>query len=225
MKTQESDQFKAALERLIAGTETDADRTSLGQALQSGRIDIVTGDRAVAVGGDANGAVITTGDGNVVLSFKEVDAAALREILAAISPRVSAQMLDLEIGHRLAPLPILLADIFTYTQLHTAKGAVVGKTEVHPHVGKLGEFEPLFAEFQDKSLFSLIWDLQQSLPDQEKQMLAKPLASAKRLPHFFDKLVMLAPVGEEDSKWQMDRNFVAQYQEVLDGFATDRWKS
>jgi hypothetical protein len=225
MKTQESSQIKAALERLIAGTATEADRDSLQQALQAGTIAVVTGERAVAVGGDATGAVITTGDGNVVLSFKEVDAAAIREILTSISSGVSPQMLDLEISHRLGPLPILMADIFTYTQLHTAKGSVLGKAEFHPRVGKLGEFEPLFSEFQGRSLFSLIWELQQLVPDQEKETLTNPLESARKLPNFFDQLILLVPVGEDDSKWQMDRGFLVQYKEVLKGFDTGRWRA
>jgi hypothetical protein len=135
------------------------------------------------------------------------------------------QMLDLEISHRLAPLPTLLADVFTYTQLHTAKGAMLGRSEYHPKVGKLGEFEPLFAEFQNKSLFQLIWELRQTVPEPERTALKQPLEAARRLPHFFDKLVLLVPVGAEDSKWQMDRQFIAPYKDVLKGFDIGRWNT
>jgi len=132
-------------------------------------------------------------------------------------------MLDLEIGHRIAPLRLLLGEVFTFTQLHTAKGAVNGKAEHHPTVGKLGEFEPLFPEFQDKNLFVLIWELRKIISDREKETLAKAIESARRLPSFFDKLVMVAPVGEDDSKWRMDPKFLDQYREVLKGFEIDQW--
>src|SRR5262249_39148237 len=113
---------------------------------------------------------------------------------------VQEQKFNQEIDHRLKLLPMLLEDVFTYTQLHTVKGAVHGEAEYHPRVGKLGEFEPLFPEFLGRSLFSLIWDLQQLLPDQEKERLQPALESAEGLPSFFNRLVLLVPVGNEDSK-------------------------
>src|SRR5262249_19679117 len=135
------------------------------------------------------------------------------------------QMLDLEISHRITSLPILLEDSFTYTQLHTAKGSVHGKAEQHPSVGKLGEFDPLFSEFQGRSLFSLIWELRQIVAEKEKKVIGSVMESAKRLPYFFDKLILLAPVGEDDSKWQMDPKFLTQYTNVLQGFDIGRWNT
>jgi hypothetical protein len=135
------------------------------------------------------------------------------------------QMLDLEISHRITSLPILLEDSFTFTQLHTAKGSIHGKAEQHPSVGKLGEFDPLFSEFKGRSLFSLLWELRQIVAEEEKEVIGSVLESAKRLPYFFDKLILLAPVGEDDSKWQMDPKFLTQYINVLQSFDIGRWSA
>lgn len=70
--------------------------------------------------------------------------------------RETIRRLDIEIAHRLQQLPVLSRGVITYTQMHTAKGAVFGKAENHPQVGKLGEFEPIFPEFLGRTLFFLI---------------------------------------------------------------------
>ena len=46
------DELKAALERLIAGTATEADRDTVRTGLSTGVV--VTGENAVAIGGDAS---------------------------------------------------------------------------------------------------------------------------------------------------------------------------
>ena len=133
------------------------------------------------------------------------------------------QMLDREINHRIAALPVLLQAIFTFTQLHTAKGAVYGKAEHHPRLGKLGNFDPLFSEFQDQTLFALLWELRTSVSDQEQEKLDRALQAAEQLPVFFTKLTMVQPVGQEDSKWQINRESMQEYAEVLKRFDIGRW--
>jgi hypothetical protein len=135
------------------------------------------------------------------------------------------QRLNQEINHRVAVLPMLLQDVFTFTQLHTVKGAAHGKAEEHPRLGKLGEFEPLFPEFLGVTLFALIWELQQARPVHEKPGLESALKSARDLPAMFTRLVLIAPVGKEDSKWKMDANYVQGYQKILDGFAGGPWNT
>ena len=76
--------LKAALERLLAGTASEADRNALRTALTTGML--VTGERAVAISGNASDVIITTGDQNFVLSFKGADAATVREALSSIAP-------------------------------------------------------------------------------------------------------------------------------------------
>ncbi len=135
------------------------------------------------------------------------------------------QKLQQEISHRVAVLPLLLGDVFTFTQLHTVKGAVHGKSEQHPHFGKLGEFESLFPEFSGISLFGLMWELQRSLPGPEQPRLEPALQSARELPTIFNHLVLLVPVGNEDSKWQLNREVVPTYRHLLDSFANLPWNA
>lgn len=80
----------AALERLIAGTASDADRKAVSIALTTGVL--VTGDRAAAIGGNASDVIITSGDGNTFFSFSGSDAAALREALSSTTPPRLHQM-------------------------------------------------------------------------------------------------------------------------------------
>jgi hypothetical protein len=70
-------ELKAALQRLIDGNAGEADRDAVRTALNTGVL--VTGERAVAIGGNASDAIIITGDHNIVFS----DAAA---VLKAIAP-------------------------------------------------------------------------------------------------------------------------------------------
>ncbi len=62
-----SSDLHQALQRLKDGTLTPADEQTLLRALKERRITIATGERAVALGGSADGAVIVTGDNNIVL--------------------------------------------------------------------------------------------------------------------------------------------------------------
>jgi len=52
-------ELKAALQRLIDGNANDADRDAVRMALNTGVL--VTGERAVAIGGNASDVIITTG--------------------------------------------------------------------------------------------------------------------------------------------------------------------
>ena len=73
----EFNELKRVLDRIAAGTYTDADIATLRQALQTGRITLATGDRAVALGGDAHDLVVITGDNNIVYIIKGPDAVAI----------------------------------------------------------------------------------------------------------------------------------------------------
>jgi len=61
-------ELKAALQRLIDGNAGEADRDAVRTALNTAVL--VTGGRALAIGGDASDVIITTGDQNIVFSFK-----------------------------------------------------------------------------------------------------------------------------------------------------------
>ena len=88
--------LKGAIERLVGNTASTEDRNQVQAALNADILSIATGERAVAVGGDANGAVIMTGDGNVVLRIEVSAAAAInREIQVGmncgVGPRARCQ--------------------------------------------------------------------------------------------------------------------------------------
>src|SRR5215208_2036976 len=77
-------ELKAALQRLIDGNANDAERDAVRTALNTGVL--VTGERAVAIGGNASDVIITTGDQNIVFSFQGADAAAVLTALSSIAP-------------------------------------------------------------------------------------------------------------------------------------------
>ncbi len=62
-----SSNLHQALQRLKDGALTPADEQIILHALKEGLITIATGERAVALGGSADGSVIVTGDNNIVL--------------------------------------------------------------------------------------------------------------------------------------------------------------
>ncbi|MDW8234099.1 MAG: NACHT domain-containing protein [Roseiflexaceae bacterium] len=70
---------RAALQRIRDGSRDPADLDALRRALAAGQVQIVSGDRAVAVGASVNDAVIVTGDGNVITIIK----GAASDLLAA----------------------------------------------------------------------------------------------------------------------------------------------
>ena len=76
-------QLKAALQRLIDGNASEADREAVRAAID--KDVLVTGERAVAIGGAASDVIIITGDQNIVFS----EAAA---VLAAVSSIVPTRL-------------------------------------------------------------------------------------------------------------------------------------
>ena len=77
-------ELKAALHRLIDGNAGEADRDAVRTALNAGVL--VTGERAVAIGGDASDVIVTTGDQNIVFSFKGADAGTVMTAIRSIAP-------------------------------------------------------------------------------------------------------------------------------------------
>ncbi|MSP12240.1 MAG: ATP-binding protein, partial [Chloroflexi bacterium] len=69
MTTPDLDDLKSILDRIASGQHTDADIAALVRAVSQGQLPAVTlatGERAVALGGDATGAIIISGDNNTV---------------------------------------------------------------------------------------------------------------------------------------------------------------
>ncbi|WP_245565556.1 NB-ARC domain-containing protein, partial [Thalassobaculum salexigens] len=88
-----TDPIQAALDRLLSGRAEVTDQAVLREAIASGTLIVARGDRSVALGGDATGAVFVTGDGNVVM---HLDASGLGVIDA---------LLMAQHGNRLHQLP------------------------------------------------------------------------------------------------------------------------
>ncbi len=82
------DELKAALERVLQGQASREDRNLLREAVQRGAISLATGERALAVGGDAGGATIVTGDGNVLLQIQAEDTSARSILSTLLLPRL-----------------------------------------------------------------------------------------------------------------------------------------
>ena len=77
-------ELKAALERVIDGIASETDVSELRIALRTGVV--VTGERAVAIGGNASDVIIVTGDQNIIVSLRGADAAAVLAALNSIAP-------------------------------------------------------------------------------------------------------------------------------------------
>jgi len=71
------------IERFTSGVYTPADLDLLREALRTGQIAIVTGERAVSLGGSADGAVIVTGDHNRIVILQGNAATVARELIAS----------------------------------------------------------------------------------------------------------------------------------------------
>ncbi len=69
------------IERFTSGVYTPADLDLLREALRTGQIAIVTGERAVSLGGSADGAVIVTGDHNRIIILQGNAATVARELI------------------------------------------------------------------------------------------------------------------------------------------------
>ncbi|RME09676.1 MAG: hypothetical protein D6802_11425, partial [Ardenticatenia bacterium] len=75
--------LRQVLERLQSGTLSSDDLNALREALRTGHLRIVTGERAVAIGGSTDGAVIVTGDNNIIVRLDAHRRAHLERLLAA----------------------------------------------------------------------------------------------------------------------------------------------
>ncbi len=69
------------IERFTSGVYTPADLDLLREALRTGQIAIATGERAVSLGGSADGAVIVTGDHNQIVILQGNAATVARELI------------------------------------------------------------------------------------------------------------------------------------------------
>lgn len=80
--------LQAAVQRVLAGSQDEADLQLIAAAIQTGQIVLATGERAIAIGGDANNSVNVSGDHNHVIVINGVEA---EEIAQRLQQLPSAQ--------------------------------------------------------------------------------------------------------------------------------------
>ena len=127
--------------------------------------------------------------------------------------------LQLELSYRLELLPIMLQDEITYTEVQTVRGALFGDTGNYAaRVGKVGEFSSIFPEYRDRTLASLLWELNDLSEANRRGAFGDAVRAANKLSTSVQErnLTMLAPVGDEDSKWKMKGSQLAIYRETLE---------
>ncbi len=86
------EEIRGALLALVESNASDVDRELVREALASEMLQRLTGERAAAVGGDANGSTFVTGDKNVVVSFPAADAAAIDRAFERLFPSRRRQL-------------------------------------------------------------------------------------------------------------------------------------
>lgn len=136
----------------------------------------------------------------------------------------SVRRLDIEITRRLEKLSVLDEGVITFTQKQTARAAISGTTEDDPRVGLLGDFRPIFREFEGRSLFALIWELQRSVPSGEKLEIAVPLQESKTVENVLSWVDLAEAVGDEDSKWKMRPEKLKDFAATEAKLRIARWK-
>lgn len=64
-------ELKTIIERLIAGNASEQDKQYLAEAFSLSQIVLASGEQAVAIGGDANQAIVITGSNNIIYKGNE----------------------------------------------------------------------------------------------------------------------------------------------------------
>lgn len=97
--------LREALERLQHGSHRDTDLELLRTALRGGQIAVVSGDRAVHLGGNANDAVIVTGNNNQIVVLKGDAAGIARQLTPSPVPPPSTAPQPPTVSHPYPPNP------------------------------------------------------------------------------------------------------------------------
>lgn len=97
--------LREALARLQHGSHRDTDLDLIRTALRGGQIAVVSGDRAVHLGGNANDAVIVTGNNNQIVVLKGDAAGIARQLTPSPVPPPSPVPQPLALGNPYPPNP------------------------------------------------------------------------------------------------------------------------
>ena len=78
------ERLKSALESFARGSASAGQRETVRTAIESGQVTLATGERAIAVGGNAKGVAFVTGDNNVLLTVSASTAEAVKQAIASL---------------------------------------------------------------------------------------------------------------------------------------------
>lgn len=160
----------AALKRIVSGIQDEVDIQALLLAVQQRQVTLATGERAVALGGNATDAIIITGDNNIVVVLKGEKA---EEIERVVQGRRKTQYVQDTVYSTFFPVLQMPQYIYAapckYNNLEEseAKQAIIpptaGGSEIYPFLirnGKLFCFQDL--SFQNGPFRELIseWNVQ-----------------------------------------------------------------
>jgi hypothetical protein len=142
----------------------------------------------------------------------------------------TVQRLDMEVAFRIMRLHDLLGDSLPYTEVNTGRACVIGGTIVGPGGMVMNDVYYTFDEFKERSLMSLVWQLNGLLDERDRKTLAPALESAKHLAAILrnenDAFVMLKgldDVESGDSIWKMRAEPAKKTQEEIGKLSIGRW--
>jgi hypothetical protein len=134
--------------------------------------------------------------------------------------------LRIELAYRASILPLLDREVFSFTDLNTVKGALTGKNPRKEGIGELGEFWPIFIDFEGRSLYSLLWEAEKSSPSSDQLGFKELRSHVLLLTRIVNppRLTMVQPTGEDDSQWSIKTNDKMAYSTALSCFINNSSK-
>ncbi len=124
--------------------------------------------------------------------------------------------LTLEIEHRISYLPRLSIEPFSYTDLLTVRAVVNGRSRKTPKGHEISEFDPIFTQLAQSSLFSVCWELLSLSESPSKENnLNLSLANIQKLMSMLSSSIMVEPVGNRDSTHRFPDNQLKRYEEIV----------
>lgn len=87
-----TEELEDIIDRVVAGSRDETEIRAIVSALQSRQLTLVTGEKAVGISGNANGAIIVTGNDNIVVS--EQVAELLQAVLTQLASAKASEQLN-----------------------------------------------------------------------------------------------------------------------------------
>lgn len=133
-----TEKIQEIIQRVAAGSRDEADLQAIAAAFRAGEVVLATGDRSIAIGGDANESVNITGNYNQVVVVKGIEAEVIARLLqqSLVQP-VSVDELLQQVRSR-ASTKIL--DLFSQIQLLNKRQVAVDHLYVDVYVLEVREF-------------------------------------------------------------------------------------